>query len=140
MRRTSPGERVATHKNNSVPCRLILASLTAPSAAWRVGATGTGRINLCSGHLAHMARSILAPHGELARSSVCHVAYTARYICRGICRSNRTLIWVLAWGVLSMTQRTTCGEGTPCTRASLESGFGFWFIARDAARETKKGS
>ena len=33
-----------------------------------------------------------------------------------------------------MNQRTTCGE---CTRASLESGSGFWFIARDAAGTTR---
>ena len=38
--------------------------------------------------------------------------------------------WGPRWGVLSMTQRTTCGEGI---RASLESGFRLWFIARDAA-------
>ena len=45
--------------------------------------------------------------------------------------------WGPRWGVLSMTQLTTCGEDTPCTRASLESGFGFWFIARDVAGNDK---
>ena len=48
--------------------------------------------------------------------------------------------WVLAGEVVPMVwmnQRTTCGE---CTRASLESGSGFWFIARDAAGNDKVSS